>query len=84
MNDFLFHKLSEEEKEKIKVEAKAILDDFSKELESVKLKDESEIVRDVSQRGEDEEIDCEIDRDIMFNNAPEKNKDFIIAEKKGW
>jgi len=25
-----------------------------------------------------------IDRDIMFENAQNKNKDFIISEKKTW
>ncbi len=27
---------------------------------------------------------CELDKRIMFENAPEANKDFIIAEKKKW
>ena len=25
-----------------------------------------------------------IDKKIMFDNAPNKNDDFIIAERKGW
>ena len=34
---------------------------------------------------EEGKIECaEIDRGIMFENASNKNKDFIIAEKKKW
>ncbi|HJZ19279.1 MAG TPA: hypothetical protein VJ208_04185, partial [Candidatus Nanoarchaeia archaeon] len=38
MSDFLFHKVSESEKESIKKEAKKIMDDFSKRLSSIKEK----------------------------------------------
>ena len=35
MSDFLFHEVSEQEKEKIRKEAKAIMDNFSKKLSKV-------------------------------------------------
>ena len=37
----------------------------------------------ISTKGKGEKCDQEF-RKIMFENAPEKNKDFIIAEKKRW
>ncbi len=48
-----------------------------------KVKD-SFIERQVDEREEGKEKCAEIDREIMFENAPNKNKDFIIAEKKKW
>ena len=84
MADFLWHKVSEKEKEEIEKQAKKIVMDFSKKLESVKGK-----VGDFGVEREDfereEGKDCsEIDRKIMFENAPNKNGDFIVGEKKEW
>jgi len=46
---------------------------------------ESFIERDEFERKENEkEKPCEIDREIMFENAPDKNKDFIVGEKGKW
>ena len=86
MTDLLFHKVSEKERESIKKEAKRIMDSFSKKLEKVsdKIKKEPLIEREVCERKEGEGKCCNIDREIMFKNAPEKNKDFIIAERGGW
>lgn len=36
MSDFLFHKVSEKEKEEIREQAKGIVENFSKQLDSVK------------------------------------------------
>jgi len=86
MTDFLFHKVSEKEKERIKKEAKQIMDSFSRKLgriDSKKLK-EKMIERDECERKEGDGSCSEIDRKIMFENAPNKNDDFIIAEKKKW
>ena len=57
---------------------------FSKKLAKVGKVKESFIERLVDEREEGKEKIPEIDRDIMFENAPIKNKDFIIAEKKKW
>ena len=115
--DFLFHKVSEEEREEIKKEAKKILDDFSEKLEKVSKVSESVIERGEGDREEDRESnsptadspadsqlrtsinnqllsttkllahpksDESFSREIFFENAPNKNKDFIIGEKKSW
>ena len=86
MSDFLFHKVSEKEREEIREEAKNIMNSFSKKLERVadKIKKEPLIEREKCEREENSGDVCEIDRKIMFENAPDKNDDFIIAEKGGW
>ena len=86
MADFLFHKVSEKEKQEIKKQAKSIMDSFSKKLSRVDKKiSESLIERDEGEREEGGGQICDNEfRKIMFENAPNKNKDFIIAEKKGW
>ena len=85
--DFLWHKVSEKEKKDISKQAKKIMDSFSKKLskiDSKKLK-EPLIERAECERGENNEAEPnKIDKAIMFENAPNKNSDFIIAEKKGW
>jgi len=83
--DFLFHKVSEKEKEDIKKQAKKILDDFSKQLSKVERAVSEPMIE--REKGEREEagIRCdEIDKKIMFENAPEKKGDFIVAERKKW
>ena len=84
MNDFLFHKVSDKEKEDIRKQAKQIMDNFVAKLSE--LDDnvaESFIEREKCDREEGGEC-AEINREIMFENAPNKNQDFIIAEKKKW
>jgi Asp-tRNA(Asn)/Glu-tRNA(Gln) amidotransferase C subunit len=84
-NDFLFHKISEKEKQEIKDQAKKIMDSFSKKLSQIKENiAEPLIERENGERNEGETPQNKIDRDIIFQNAPTKNKDFIIAEKGGW
>lgn len=82
-NDFTWHKVTEEEKEDIKKKAKKIMDNFSAKLEGLNLDKEIEIIRGKGIR-EDEKTFDKINREIMFENAKEKNSDFIIAEKKKW
>ena len=83
--DFLWHKVLEKEKVEIKKQAKSILNSFSKKLSGIdKNLKESFIERDKGEREEGEVKDDSFSRDIMFENAPNKNKDFIIAEKKEW
>jgi len=86
MTDFLFHSLSEKEKEGVKKEAKKIIDSFSEKLLKVKIpKDEPVIKRKDFEReeGNGTETD-EVLKELILENAPNKNKDFIIAEKKKW
>ena len=86
-NSFLWREVSEKEKEEIRVKAKSIIDDFSKELEKIGKEKVSEysVEREGCEREEgSSEKASEIDRDVMFKNAPSKNNDFIIAEKGAW
>jgi len=88
--DFLWHKVSDKEKEQIKKDAKIIMDSFSKKLARVKNVPESVIERENFERDELDGEKVEIDtlkgtsRKIMFENAPNKNDNFIIGEKGGW
>jgi Asp-tRNA(Asn)/Glu-tRNA(Gln) amidotransferase C subunit len=83
--DFLWRKVSEKEKEDIKKQAKSIMDSFSKKLSKIDKKiSEPLIEREKGEREECEKCKEDFSREIMFENAPEKNKDFIIGEKKGW
>jgi hypothetical protein len=84
--DFLWHKVSEKERQDIQGQAKQIMDNFSNKLGKIKeVLEESFIERDVGERDEkNEKIDKNFSKEIMFENAPSKNKDFIVAEKKSW
>jgi len=88
LENFLWHKVSEKEKVKIKEEAKKIIDSFTKELERIEKKKipEWSIERKESEREESVSAsECDsVFKDLMFSNAPKKNKDFIIAEKGEW
>ncbi len=86
MEDFLFHNLSDKEREEVKKESKKMLDSFSEKISRVGVFEREPVVkREESEReekgGEESESGF---REIMFENAPKKNKDFIIAEKKKW
>ena len=84
--DFLFHKVSEKEKEEIKKQAKAIMDDFSKQLSRIDKKIEEPLIeRKHFERQEGKvKVDESFSREIMFKNAEHKNKDFIVVEKGEW
>ncbi len=86
MSDFLFHKVSDEEKEKIKRQAKEILDKFSEKLSAVDKKTaDVSIERAVSERAEGGGKNPDEDfRKRVLENAPNKSDDFILGEKKSW
>lgn len=84
--DFLWHKVDENEKEKIKKEAKSIMDNFAKALEKVEKEKAEELVRRKEQTRKEakpEKPDADFRR-IFFDNAPQKEGDDIIAEKGKW
>jgi len=82
--DFLFHNISEKEKEDIKKQVQEILDSFSKKLSKIEGNDwESDIEREKCEREEGNEP-LKISKEVMFKNAPDKSDDFIIAERKKW
>ncbi len=84
MADFLFHKVSEAEKKQIQKQAKVLMDKFSQRLSKIgKQIDDPLIERGEGERREGgEKID--FSRKIMFENAPNKNKDFFVVERKSW
>lgn len=83
MTSFLWRKVSEKEREEIKKQAKEIMDSFSGKLDKVGKVEESLIEREECERQEGGRP-MNLDREIMFENAPNKNKDFIVAERGGW
>jgi predicted Asp-tRNA(Asn)/Glu-tRNA(Gln) amidotransferase subunit C len=77
--------MEEKERQEVAEEAKKLLEKFSRSLEKVKSDEEFNVVRDSDRRTEKEGKECNEDfRKIMLENAPTKNEDFIIAEKKTW
>lgn len=85
-NDFLWHRVSNEEIEEIKIQAKKIMDNFSKKLESIKIGEIEDVESKLKcEREEKNGKECDKKfRDFMFENAPDKNEDFILAERAKW
>ncbi|MFZ1970614.1 MAG: hypothetical protein WAU65_00315 [Candidatus Nanoarchaeia archaeon] len=86
MGDFLYHKLSDDDIERVKKEAKNMLESFSEKMSKLKVaEEEPSIKRDSFEREEKNGEECdESFKKIMFENAPNKSRDFIIAETKRW
>jgi Asp-tRNA(Asn)/Glu-tRNA(Gln) amidotransferase C subunit len=84
--DFLWRKVSKQEKEDIKKQAKRIIDNFSNNLSKLNIPlEESIIERNLCQREEKEsKEERKFSKKIMFENAKEKNNNFIIGERKSW
>ena len=77
--------MDEKKEEKIRKEAKEILRKFSKAIEKVKIKKKDLKGKAGGFREEKEQEECDKDfRKRMFENAPEKDDECIIAEKKKW
>lgn len=72
--------------EKIKSDAKSIIDSFSGKLSKVHVSGKEPLVEKKEyERKEGNGEECNGDfRKIMLENAPNKSGDFIIAEKKKW
>ncbi|MBS3094245.1 hypothetical protein J4474_01130 [Candidatus Pacearchaeota archaeon] len=86
--NFLWHKVSDEEIGKIRLQAKKIMDNFSEKLNSADLGED--ILAEVKpnlfrqeKKSESGKCDAEF-RKKIFANAPEKNEDFILAERGNW
>ena len=84
MGDFLFHKVSEKEKQKIKEQAKELLRKFENKLSEVHFKNKEIEKPGNSGRRENKFEKPFLSKKIMFENAPSKNENFIVAEKKDW
>jgi len=84
--------LSDKEKEKIREEARDILGKFASELDKVRVSKSvrekiknADIDKGYREEGAGEGSCADGDfRELMLSNAPNKNKDSIIAEKKKW
>ena len=77
--------ITEKQREEIRKEAKKILDNFADALENVGIKKESVKKQAGGYRKEKNGEKCDSDFRIgMFENAPSKEGDCIIAEKKKW
>ncbi len=77
--------MDEKKREEIKKEAKQILEKFAKSLENVKFKEKAGKKEVGGFREEAEPAKSNEDfRKRIFENAPNSDEDFIIAEKKEW
>ncbi len=84
----LWKKLSDVEKKEIEEKSKKLILEFGDTLEKLppikeSFVDRAEFEREEASDGKDVRCDNTF-RDLMFENAPNKNKDFIIAEKGKW
>lgn len=83
--DYLWHRVSEKEKEDIKNQAKEIMDSFEKELKKVESqKIELGVKRKEQFRDETKTTNNPDFRKRFFENAPHKDGDLIKAEKGSW
>ena len=84
MANFLYHKVSEKEKTKIKKQAKQIIDNFAKAIEKIEpIKPEKSKEKGYREEKQGQEPDSEF-REIMFKNAPKTKGKYIQAEKGEW
>ena len=86
-DNFLWHEVSEKEKEEIRANAKKMLESFSKKLTSIKGIEEhfesSESKDGQREEGKPWQTAPEF-RDLFFLNAPFVEDEFIVSEKGGW
>jgi len=77
--------MDDKRKEQIREESKQILDNFSKSLNRVKVGSSTPKEKAGGFREEDKECECDLDfRERMFENAPNKEGDYIVAEVGKW
>lgn len=77
--------MDKRKKEEIRKQAKEILKSFGRSLERIKVEKKAlkKEVGGFRQEGNGDSGENDF-RQRMFSNAPSKNDDFIIAEKKTW
>jgi len=79
--------VSDIEKEKIREEARALLESFAKKLEKIRLPDEKKekVLKNSGMReeGQGEETNSDFKKRFL-DNAPSVEDDKIVAEKKKW
>ncbi len=82
--DFLWHKTSKDEREKIKKDAKKMMDSFSKKISRIS---EKKSIKDLTERErkDKKEDGCKTDlQKRILENAKQKTNHSIVAEKKKW
>ncbi len=80
----LWRKVSEDEREQIKLDSKKLLNEFAIKLSKIKASEgHFENGSGVREEGDGWETDAEF-RSITMSNAPFVEEDSIIAEKGGW
>ena len=73
------------DKTKIKKQVEKMMDDFIDELNKAKgVKEDFGSERDKSMRDNSRKEEDRDFRKFMFENAPRKNENFILMEKKHW
>jgi len=84
--DFLWRKVSKAEQEKIKKEAKCIMDNFAKALAKVEREkiSFSFVQRKQQTRKESKAVADSEFRKVFFDNVPAKEGDWVKAEKGKW
>lgn len=84
--DFLWRKVSKAEQEKIKKEAKCLMDNFAKSLAKVEQEKIafSFVQRKHQTRTESKAASCPEFRKAFFENVPAKEGDWVKAEKGKW
>ncbi|MEM3113269.1 MAG: hypothetical protein QXI33_02485 [Candidatus Pacearchaeota archaeon] len=82
----LWKRLSDKERKEIEEKSKKLILEFGDTLEKLPDIPETFIEMEKFEREEgSEDVSCDSDfKDLFFENAPRKNKDFIIAEKGKW
>ena len=85
MADFMWHRVSDKEKEEIKQQAKHLLEEFGAKLDKIKFsgRPERESEEGLREEGKGWNTDPNF-RDLMLLNAPFVEDDFVVAEKGGW
>lgn len=81
--NFLYHKISEEEKLKIKKQALALMDKFATSIEKIKQIKQEENFQEARKETNGKEPDKNF-RDITFKNAPKTKDNCIEAERGKW
>ena len=83
--NFLWHKVSDEEKEKIRADAQKIMADFGKSLEKIKEEGFIFVEQGSGMREEKEPLKTDLEfKNIIFENGLRKNKESVLAEKGSW
>ena len=84
MANSLWHEVTEDEKEQIRKDSKALMSGFATKLSKIKTSD-SHFENETGFREEGEPWKTPTDfKDLTLLNAPFVEDDFIVAEKGGW